>query len=159
MAAGIRAAWRRAGAGIILGGLLIGGGHTAHAQGTAAEAMAMVQQTVSHIRATGAENTYHAITAQEPGYKDRDLYVVVYDRDGHCLAHGANPRLVGKALIDIQDVDGKFYVRERVERAGKETTFWQDYKFINPMTRKIQAKSMYCDGSPGVIVCAGIYHP
>lgn len=159
MAAGKWTIRRRAGIGIVLAGWLIGGGHTARAQGTAEEAMAMVRQAVSHLRDAGAENTYRAITAQEPGFRDRDLYVVVYDREGHCLAHGANPRLVGKALIDIQDVDGKFYIRERTERARTETTFWQDYKFINPVTRKIQAKSTYCDASPGIIVCTGIYHP
>ena len=32
-----------------------------------------------------------------------------------CLAHGANEKQVGKDPIDLKDVDGKAFVRERVE--------------------------------------------
>ena len=45
------------------------------------------------------------------------------------MAHGANAKLVGKDMIDAQDVDGKPFVKERVELARKQANFWQDYKF------------------------------
>ena len=44
-----------------------------------------------------------------------DLYVVVYGMDGKCLAHGANEKQVGRDLIDLKDIDGKPFIRERVE--------------------------------------------
>ena len=88
---------------------------------------------------------------------DRDLYVVVYGLNGKVLAHGANIKLVGKDMLDAQDVDGKYYVKERVELAAKQPEFWQDYKFVNPVTKKIEPKEMFCQRLAETAVCAGVY--
>jgi signal transduction histidine kinase len=85
--------------------------------------------------------------------------VVVYGLDGMVLAHGANERLVGQDLSDAVDVDGKAFVKERIELARKQSSFWQDYKFVNPVTRKIDPKQMYCERLEETAVCAGIYRP
>ena len=77
--------------------------------------------------------------------------------DGMVYAHGANEKMVGKNLIDLKDVDGKAFVRERVELAKAKPSFWQDYKFTNPETKKIEPKSMYCERLDETIVCGGIY--
>ena len=58
-----------------------------------------------------------------------------------------------------QDVDGKYFVKERTERAVKETSFWQDYKFVNPVDKKIEPKQMYCERLEQTAVCSGIYRP
>jgi cytochrome c len=73
------------------------------------------------------------------------------------LAHGANEKLIGKDMIDAQDVDGKYYVKERVELARSKGTFWQDYKFVNPASKKIEPKQMYCEKLDETTVCAGVY--
>ncbi|MBR9971610.1 cache domain-containing protein [Magnetospirillum sulfuroxidans] len=129
----------------------------ADGKGTAAEATAMTKKAVTAITADGAAKTYEAIIAKDPRFVDRDLYVIVYDLNGKCLAHGANAKLVGKDLIENQDTDGKFYVKERVELATSKGTFWQDYKFTNPTTKKIEPKSTYCEKTGETIVCVGIY--
>jgi len=77
--------------------------------------------------------------------------------DGTVRAHGANEKMIGKNLIDLKDVDGKAFVKERVELAAAKPTFWQDYKFTNPVSRKIEPKSMYCEKLDDAIVCGGIY--
>ena len=53
--------------------------------------------------------------------------------------------MVGKNLIDLKDVDGKAFVKERVDLAQSKGTFWQDYKFTNPVSKKIEPKQMYCE--------------
>ena len=73
------------------------------------------------------------------------------------LAHGANEKMIGKNLIDLRDVDGKEFVKERVEMARSKGTFWQDYKFTNPTTKKIEPKSMYSEKLDNAAVCGGIY--
>ena len=73
------------------------------------------------------------------------------------LAHGANAKLIGKDLIDAQDVDGKYFVKERTEMARKQANFWQDYKFVNPVSKKVEPKQMYCQRLGEAAVCAGIY--
>ena len=121
------------------------------------EAMAIVKKAVGMIQQSGADKAYAAFDDKAGGFTDRDLYVVVYGLDGKVLAHGANAKLIGKDLIDAQDVDGKYYVKERTELARKQGEFWQDYKFVNPVTKKIQPKEMYCQRVGETAVCAGVY--
>lgn len=121
------------------------------------EAIAMVKKAVAFIGAQGAEKAYAAFNAKDGGFTDRDLYVVVYGLDGKVLSHGSNAKLIGKDLMDAQDVDGKYYVKERTEMARKQAEFWQDYKFVNPVSKKIEPKQMYCQRLAETAVCAGVY--
>ena len=131
----------------------------AHAQdkATAAEATAMVKKGVAFIKANGKEKGAAEISNKEGQFIDHDLYLVVYGLDGTVRAHGANAKMVGKNLIDLKDVDGKEFVKERMELAKSKGTFWQDYKFTDPTTKKIAPKSMYCEKLDDAVVCGGIY--
>ena len=121
------------------------------------EAKAMVAKAVAFVKENGPEKAYAEFTGKSAGFIDRDLYVVVYGMDGKVLAHGANAKLVGKDMMEATDVDGKYYVKERMELAAKKADFWQDYKFVNPVTKKIEPKQMFCHPLPDSAVCAGIY--
>ena len=49
-------------------------------------------------------------------------------------------------------------MRERTELGrSKPNGFWQDYKFTNPTSKKIEPKQMYCERLDETIVCGGIY--
>ena len=41
--------------------------------------------------------------------------------------------------------------------AKSKGSFWQDYKFTNPTSKKIEPKSMYCEKVDELVACAGIY--
>lgn len=124
---------------------------------TKEEATAMVKKAIEFLKANGAEKAYAEISSKTSQFKDRDLYVVVYGLDGKVLAHGANEKLIGKDLMDATDVDGKPYVKERVDLAKSKGTFWQDYKFVNPVTKKVEPKQMYCEKVGETAVCGGVY--
>ena len=124
---------------------------------TKEEAQAMVKKAVAFIKAEGVEKAYPVISTKGGQFSDHDLYVVVYGLDGKVLAHGANQKLVGKDLIEAQDVDGKYFVKERTELGRKQASFWQDYKFVNPTTKKVEPKEMYCEREAETVVCGGIY--
>ncbi|MGZ8262695.1 MAG: cache domain-containing protein [Burkholderiales bacterium] len=124
---------------------------------TAPEAEAMVKKGVAYMKANGGEKAYAEITNKKGQFTDRDLYLVVYRLDGMVLAHGQNEKMVGRNLIDLKDIDGKEFVRERVQLAKAKGTFWQDYKFTNPVSKKIEPKSMYCERVDDVALCGGIY--
>lgn len=125
---------------------------------TQEEAVTMVKKGVAFIKTNGVDKGYSEITAKNPSFVDRDLYLVVYGLDGKCLAHGANPKQVGKDLIDLTDIDGKFFVKERVELVkAKPAGAWQEYKFTNPVSKKIEPKLMYCEKLGDTAVCGGIY--
>ncbi|MBC3918911.1 cache domain-containing protein [Undibacterium sp. CY18W] len=124
--------------------------------GTANEAKAMVQKTIDAMKKHGVDATIADINKRDGQYQDRDLYVVVYDLNGKNIAH-LNPKMVGKDMIDLTDVDGKFFIRERLEMVKAKGKGWQDYKFVNPTTKQIEPKSMYVEKYEGVIVGCGIY--
>jgi signal transduction histidine kinase len=123
---------------------------------TAKEAEAMVGKAVAAIKANKAQ-TFKEITDKDAKWIDRDLYPVVYDTSGKVLAHGQNAKMVDKDLIDFKDPNGKLYVKERVELAKSKGTFWQDYAFTDPVTKKVLPKKAYCQLVTDMIVCAGIY--
>jgi cytochrome c len=133
------------------------GVHANEANATAAEATAMVKKGVAFIKTSGKDKGYAEISTKGGQFSDRDLYLTVYGMDGTVRAHGANEKMIGKNLIDLKDVDGKAFVKERVDLAASKGTFWQDYKFTNPVSRKIEPKSAYCEKLDDVIVCGGIY--
>lgn len=122
------------------------------------EASAMVKKGIAFIKANGTDKGYAEISNKGGQFIDRDLYLVVYGLDGKCLAHGANPKQIGKDLIDLTDIDGKYFVKERVELAkSKPTGFWQEYKFTNPVSKKVEPKVMYCEKLGETAVCGGVY--
>jgi len=136
---------------------LSGGAVAAEGGATAKEAEAMVKKGIAYIKANGNDKGYAEISTKGGQFTDRDLYLVVYGLDGKVLAHGANQKMVGKDLIGLKDIDGKEFVRERVEMAKAKNTFWQDYKFTNPESKKVEPKSMYCERLDVTVVCGGIY--
>ena len=123
--------------------------------GTRDQAVAMVKRVSAMFQKDGADATFKAVTAKT--FNDRDLYPFVYKLDGtDCVAHGANPAMVGKNLIDLKDQDGKFLIRELSEVAtnGKG---WVDYKWPNPLTKLIEAKSSYVERMGDYFVGVGVY--
>jgi len=124
---------------------------------TAAEATAMVKKGVAFIKSNGKDKGYAEISNKQGQFIDRDLYLTVLGFDGVTRAHGANEKLVGKNILELKDIDGKAFIREMIEQAQAKTSFWQDYKFTNPVSKKIEPKSMYCERLDDSIVCGGIY--
>lgn len=124
---------------------------------TKPEAEAMVKKAVAHVKAHGQEKAFAEFNRKDGPFTDRDLYMVAYGRDGVVLAHGANAKMIGKNLMEIKDIDGKAFVKERVEMAKTHKSFWQEYKFNNPVSGKIEPKAMYCEPTAGFIVCGGVY--
>ena len=139
--------------------LLCAGAAKAADNASSDEAIAMVRKAVAFIKEQGPEKAYFEISDKTGRFVDRDLYVVVYQLDGKVLAHGANEKFIGKDVINAQDIDGKLFIKERVELAATQASFWQDYKIVNPVSKKIEPKQMYCERLDDTAVCAGIYKP
>jgi signal transduction histidine kinase len=125
--------------------------------GSKDEATALVKKAIDFYKANGRDKAFAEINNRKGQFVDRDLYVVVYDIDGKCLAHGSNAKLIGQDLIAAKDVDGKEYVKERVEMMKKGASGWQDYKFRNPTSNQIEPKSMYIEKHENLIFGCGVY--
>jgi len=121
------------------------------------DAEKLVKKGVDLLKKSGKDKAVAEFTAPSKTFVDRDLYLVIYDMNGNCVAHGQNPGQVGKALIELKDPDGKLFVKERVDLAKAQGKFWQDYKFTDPLTKKVLPKQMYCERSDDMVVCGGVY--
>ncbi|MDD5585883.1 MAG: cache domain-containing protein [Alphaproteobacteria bacterium] len=143
----------------ILAFVIGAGAAQAAERGTKAEAEAMVKKAVEYIKANGAEKAYAEFGNKSGPFVDRDLYVMVYDLAGKCVAHGQNPGQVGKDMVNAMDPNGKAFVKERVELAKTKNSFWQEYSFKDPLTKKVEPKEAYCEKLNETLVCSGIYKP
>jgi len=148
-----------------MGAVLLAAALTANAapaageRATAPEAEAMVHKAVAFYKAKGREKALAEFNDRKGLFIDRDLYITAYQMDGTNVAQPINPKMVGKNLIDIRDIDGKPYVRERLELAQSKGSFWQDYSFVDPITRKVLPKQMFCERADELVLCGGIYKP
>jgi len=141
----------------LMGLIVMSGAAQAADQGTAAEAEAMVKKAVAYIKANGHEKAYDEFTNGK-SFKDRDLYIIVYDLNGKNLAQGANPKLVGKDLIGLKDPDGKPLIQMFIDLAKTKGKGWvEGYKFLNPVSQKIEGKAMYLERFGDTLVGCGIY--
>lgn len=122
------------------------------------EAKAMLAKAVAFVKANGAEKAAAEFVKKDGAFVDRDLYVTVYDMTGKTLAH-INPRMVGKDNINLQDADGKFIVKERLEIAKAKGKGEQEFKFLNPTNKQIEPKLMFFEKVGDVIVACGSYKP
>jgi len=144
---------------LVIGCVLVAGAGVAAAAdaGSKDEAVALVKKAIGFMQANGADKAYAEFSNPKGQFVDRDLYIVIYDINGKCLAHGANVKMIGRDLMDNKDVDGKEFVKERVEMMKKQPSGWQDYKFRNPTSNQVEPKSMYIERVNDVIVGCGIY--
>lgn len=127
-------------------------------KGTSAEAVAMVKRAVALVKSDGKEKAFAAFAdPANKDFHDRDLYVYAYDLNGVSLAHGANPKMVGKNLLNMKDNEGKPMIQEMVKVAKEKGSGWVDYKWPNPVTKTVESKSGYVERVDDMLIGSGIY--
>ncbi len=126
--------------------------------GSKDEAEAMVARAAEFLKANGREAAFAAFGDPEGRFADRDLYIVAYAlSNGVRLAHPYNARLVGQSVEEAKDIDGKLYGKEIMDVARTKGRGWIDYKFMDPVTRRIGSKSLYVLTVGDIVIGCGIY--
>lgn len=126
-------------------------------KGTAEEATAMVKKGVDYVKTHGKEKAFAEFSNPSGQFVKGDLYVMVYDMDGLNKAHGANPKLIGKNLLEIKDANGVYIVKSFIEVAKGKGKGWVDYKWPNNITKAVESKSTYVEKVDDVLIGVGIY--
>jgi cytochrome c len=124
---------------------------------TTKDAEMMVRQAVTFLKKEGRARAFTEFNDPKGRFTYRDLYITVYDLNGVCLAHGAKKERIGKSLLEDKDPDGKLFVKERVKIAKEQGKGWQEYKFANPSTGRVEQKVAYFERVDDVIVVSGAY--
>lgn len=122
------------------------------------EAVAMVNKAVAYLKQNGQEKALAEFNKTDGQFVKGELYVVVLDMNGVVLADGNKPKLVGKALIEVKDVNGKAFVREELDMAKSKGKGWVDFMWFNPETKAMAPRSSYFEKVGEVIVLTGVYN-
>jgi signal transduction histidine kinase len=128
-------------------------------RGSADEATAMAKRAVAEIKKVGRESAFREIAdTDNKQFHEKDLYVFVYDIHGIAVAHGNNPKMVGKNLLELKDVNGVPIIRNFIDTVNAKGSGWVDYQWPNPVTKAIEKKSSYVEkADQDLIVGVGIY--
>jgi len=121
------------------------------------DAVKMVEKAAAFLKANGKEKLIAEVGKKDGPFHKGELYVYVTDLNYTMLAHPANPKLVGKSNLDVPDVDGKFYRKEMIELAKTKGSGWVDYKYKNPESGKVEAKTSYVLKAEDLMLVCGIY--
>ena len=124
---------------------------------TAEEAKALAERAAAHIKDVGAEKAFADFTAKDGGFVEGELYVFCYDHDGVNRAHGGSASFVGKNLLHVKDPDGKEPNAEIVETGFGKGSGWVDFKWPNPVTKKVEQKSAYVIKTDDAVCGVGYY--
>lgn len=131
-------------------------GTQAHA--SADDAKALVQRAVGVLRSQGGAALIAQVnTPHNTELIDRDLYLVLYSTDVHCVAHGTNTRLVGVDGRNFKDLDGEHFVAEIVANALRQGSGHVSYRWLHPLTQEAMTKSAYFERHGDLVVTCGSY--
>jgi signal transduction histidine kinase len=129
----------------------------AQAKGTTKDAQAMLAKAVEFYKANGQAKAFAAFDDTKGKFVDRDIYIYVSDLNAKILAHGANAALIGKNLIELKDSDGKQFMKELVDKAKSSSSGSVDYKWTNPTSKKVEAKTVFFQKVGDVVLVCGAY--
>lgn len=131
----------------------------AFADSSSDKAMALVKKAVEYCKANGKDKALSAFNDPKGQFVDGELYIFAYDFNGKNLAHGAKADAVGKNFLDLQDTGGKYIVKDMIALSKTKGTGWVDYKYKNPTTSAVEAKSSYVEKIDDYFVGCGVYKP
>jgi len=122
------------------------------------EAKELANEAATYVKANGREKGIAEIGNPAGKYIKADLYVVINDFNGTCLA---NPALktAGMNHLELKDSNGKYFIKEMIEIAKTKGSGWCEYYWTNPATKKVQAKKTWVqrvEGTDTYVMC-GVY--
>lgn len=120
-------------------------------------AVALVRKGVAHLKAVGKRRACDDFDDADSEFVFGEYYISAFDINGVRVANGSDPRTRGEQILDIRDADGKQHVRAIIEKAKSRGKGWEDYKWMNPVTRRVEPKSVYFELVDDVVVSCGIY--
>lgn len=125
-------------------------------QGTADEAVALVQKAVALHKTTSQDQFLRSVTDKSQPYHDRDMYVFALDTAGTYRAFGGNPSKIGTRVQDIPGIAGDQLVSNIVAQAD-QAPGWVEYDINNPATGAVQTKMSYVSRVGDLYLGCGVY--
>lgn len=127
------------------------------ARGTTDDAVAMVKRAVAYLNKNGKDKAIAAFNDPNGEFVAGDLYVIMLDEKGVALAHGQNPRMVNKNIMEMMAGD-VYPVKEFIKIANSPAgRGWVKYQWPNSISKKIEQKSTYVERAGEYYLGVGVY--
>jgi cytochrome c len=141
-------------------GLLLTAPAQAQERGSPDEAKALAEKAAAHLVAAGREKALADFENPTGGFRDRDLFVVVYDARRVVVSAAANPAFVGRDATLFKDTDGKEFGKAIIATGeSPEGAGWVEYRMNSPISKKVERKASYVVRAGEFIVLVGAYQP
>jgi signal transduction histidine kinase len=126
---------------------------------TAEEAQALVERATKHVLEVGHDRAFADFDLATGNFVVDGSYVFCLAPDGTTLAHGGNPKLIGKNLMAVRDRAGRSPVAEILRIARDQGRGWVEYLWPNPAAERIVLKRAYVIRVDDNAVCVAGYEP
>ncbi len=127
---------------------------------TKEECMAKCKQAADMVKEKGLDETLAVLMDKNGPFVWKDTYVFCIDIEKQAnIAHPIKPKLIGKNLMHVKDVNGTMFFAEFVNLAKGEGSGWVKYMWPKLGEKKPSPKATYVYKVPGesVFMAAGIY--
>jgi signal transduction histidine kinase len=121
------------------------------------EVVTLVREAIGFYRTHGRHHALAELNRRDGRFAQGEDYVDVHDLQGVCRAQPMEPELVGTSRMLEVDANGKYWIRDLVEAAGRSSAGWTRYLHVNPVTHKLQDKLSYWQVYDGLVFKAGLY--
>lgn len=125
-------------------------------QGTASEAVALVERAEALRHTCSGDAFLRAVTDPASGFHDRDMYVFVLDAMGTYLAFAGNPAKVGSSVHNIPGIRGDQLMAAIAQQVA-DGPGWVEYDITNPANGGVQQKMSYVVPIDGLYLGCGVY--
>jgi len=112
-------------------------------QGCADEAKALAERASRLIDSAGGDEAVRQFHDPKGVFRDRDLYIVVADRDDYFRAFGSDPGKAGKLRKDAIPDGNQTAIRADTWRAADAGGGWIEFSAPHPITKRIVDKLGY----------------
>lgn len=124
--------------------LLVTGNVRAQEPVSKEQVVAYVEKMQAYIDQVGTEKAFADFSDTKGPWIQGELYPFCHSLAGINVAHGGNPNMVGKGgVLDIRDPDGRYVNRLIFEKIQADGKGWVEYRWPNPLTKKIEMKDVY----------------
>ena len=89
----------------------------------------------------------------------KDTYIFTIDFNGIMIAHPIKPKMNGRDISGLKDINGKMFIADLVDIAKNKGEGWVDYMWskLNESTPSLKQTFVYRVNGTKIFVAAGIY--
>ena len=92
----------------------------------------------------GQKKAFEEINKVPGKFAKGEVFVFAFDYDATCIANGGVPKLIGKNIMNLKDLDGNLFMHKLVKTA-REGGGWVKYRWMNPKKKVKEWKFSYIE--------------